>query len=318
MYENNIFQGLNRGDVAAVAGHISPDGDAVSSVFAFSMALAQYGVKPFILLEEYPDRFNYLKGAQYLYKGNRDQLSPKYFFALDCGDKERLGDAAVVFDRAEITYNIDHHISNTAFAQYNIVNPKASSASEVVYEIIRGKCNITPDIAAAVYSGIVFDTSGFKHNSTSPRTHEIAGELVARGVDTASIHSKILYEHTLSQVRVMGCAIKNFGVAGDIAYSTLTRAELDMCGAKNGDTEGIVEYLLNIEGIQVSALLTEREGGKVKISLRSKSCDVNKVADSFGGGGHVLAAGASSALPMDKTLDKLLSRIKEEQANDRQ
>lgn len=315
MYENNVFETLNRGDVAAVAGHISPDGDAVSSVFAFSMALAQHGVIPLILLEEYPDRFNYLRGAEYLYKGDKESLSPKFFFALDCGDKERLGEAAKVFDRAEITYNIDHHISNNMFAQYNIVNPKASSASEVVYEIIRNKCEITADIAEAIYSGIVFDTSGFKHNSTSQRTHEIAGELVEMGVDTAFIHSKVLYEHTASQVKVMGCAINNFRMFGDIAYSTLTKTELDMCGAKSGDTDGIVEYLLNIDGVQVSALLTERDGGKVKISLRSKKYNVNNVASSFGGGGHILAAGATSDLPMEETLDKLISRIKEEETN---
>lgn len=318
MYENNIFETLNKGDSAVIAGHISPDGDAVSSVFAFSMAIARKGVTPIILLEEYADRFNYLKGAEYLYKGDYDALSPKYFFALDCGDKERLGAAAKVFDRADVTYNIDHHISNTLFADFNIVNPKASSASEVVYEIIKDKCDITSDIADAIYSGIVFDTSGFKHNSTSCRTHEIAGKLVEMGVDTAFIHSKILYEHTLSQVKVMGCAINNFKLIGDIACSTVTKAELDACGAKSGDTEGIVEYLLNIDGVGVSALLTEREGGKVKISLRSKKCNVNKVAASFGGGGHILAAGASSALPIDKTAELLVARIEEEKANDEQ
>lgn len=314
MYENDIFDRIKNVRCAAVAGHTSPDGDAVSSVFAFAAVLAQKGIKPVVLLEEYADRFDFIDGAQYLYKGDYDSLCPEIFFALDCGDKERLGRAAQVFDRAAYTYNIDHHISNTLFADTNIVNAKASSASEVIYEIIRDNCDMTQEIATAVYSGIVFDTSGFKHNSTSPRTHEVAAELVALGVDTAFIHSKILYEHSISQLKVMGKALSNarFDMEHGIAWSALNFDELAECGAKNGDTDGVAEYLLNIRGINVSALLTERERGKTKISLRSKKYNVNKVAHAFGGGGHILAAGASHSAAPAETEKLLIDKIREE------
>jgi len=320
MYENNIFDKINTAKIIAVAGHTSPDGDAVSATFAFAQALAQKGKVPVILLEEYAERFDFIPGAEYLYKEDYSSLSPDIFFALDCGDKERLGRGGGGFDRGGLTYNLDHHISNTDFADYNIVNPKASSASEVVYEIIKDECDITRDIASAIYSGIVFDTSGFKHNSTSKRTHIVASELVALGIDTAFIHSKILYENSVSQMRVMGCALKNAEIDEDygIAYSAVTKAELDLCGAKNGDTDGVAEYLLNIRGINVAALLTEREEDRVKISLRSKKYNVNKVAAFFGGGGHILAAGASCNKPLNETICALIDKIKEEITNEKQ
>ncbi len=320
MYENNIFDMLKAGDCVVVAGHTSPDGDAVGAALGLALALNQKGVKVNVLLEEYAERFDFIQGKEFIYKGDYSMLSPKIFFAVDCGDTERLGRAAEVFNKAEVTYNIDHHISNTSFAQYNIVNPKASSASEIVYEIVKDKCQVTVDMATALYSGLVFDTSGFKHNSTSRSTHIAAGEMVELGVDTAFIHSKILYEHSLSQFKVMRTALNNVHLIenGDIIYTVITKEELDRCGAKNGDTDGVAEYLLNLRGVKVSALITQREENKVKISLRSKKYNVNKVASAFGGGGHILAAGATSFLPLEQTVNTLIDRIKEEITNEEQ
>jgi phosphoesterase RecJ-like protein len=320
VYENNIFDAVKAVNKVVIAGHTSPDGDAVGSTFAFAQALAQKGLKPVILLEDYAERFDFIKGSEYVFKGDYDSLKPDIFFSLDCGDKERLGRAAAVFHRAAVTYNIDHHISNEGFADYNIVNARASSASEIVYELIKDNCEITGDIATAIYSGIVFDTSGFKHNSTSQRTHIVAGELVGLGVDTAFIHAKILYEHSVSQLKVMSCALCNAHIDTElgIAYSVITKEELEGCGAVNGDTDGVAEYLLNIRGVNVSALLTQRDLKKVKISLRSKKYNVNKVAATFGGGGHILAAGASSNMSLDDTLTALIDRIKEEIINEKQ
>lgn len=318
MYTNNIFDAIANAESIVVAGHTSPDGDAVGSVLAFAQVLARKGKAPKVLLEEYAERFNFIKGSEYLYKGDTDSLKPDIFFALDCGDKERLGSAAQVFDRAGITYNIDHHISNTGFADFNTVNAGASSASEIVYEIIKDKCELDLDIATAIYSGIVYDTSGFKHSSTSKRTHEVAGELVELGVDTAFIHSKILYEHTASQLRLKGRALVNtcFDEEYGITYSVITKTDMELCGAKNGDTDGIAEYLLNVRGTSVAALITEKTDGVVKISLRSKKYDVNKVAALFGGGGHRLASGATIAVPPEQAREKLIAAIKDEMENE--
>lgn len=310
MYKNNIINDIKNCETIVISGHTNPDGDAVGATFAFAQAMKAMGKKPIILLEKYADKLNYIKGGEYVYRGNYDELNPEIFFALDCGDKSRLGEAEAVFERAKLTYNIDHHISNTNYGDINIVNGFASSASEIVYEILKDICAIDKDMAVAMYSGIIFDTGGFKHSSTSKRTHQIAGELLELGVDSADIHSKILYEHTLPQVKVFSKALDNMSIEDGIAYTTLSVEEIDNCNAEFSDLDGIVEYLLNIAGIDVSVLITQRSSDMVKISLRANSTDVNYVASKFGGGGHKLAAGASYSGTLQETIKLVLTEIK--------
>ncbi len=189
MYKTDILKHIEMSENIYIAGHINPDGDAISSCYAFAMAMKKLNKNPKILLEEIPQKYDFLTGKQFWYTGDYSLLEPGVFFALDCGDKQRLGNAAQVFDNSLFTYNIDHHGSNTNFAQVNVVNGTASSASEMVFEILTElNIDIDYDMAVALYSGIVFDTGGFKHNSTLKRTHEIAGVLVEKGVPTADIH----------------------------------------------------------------------------------------------------------------------------------
>lgn len=304
---------------AVVAGHTNPDGDAVGSVLAFAMVLRQLGVEPVVLLEEYASRFKFIKGSEYIYNGDYGELDVPVFFALDCGDKKRLGDkAGAVFDRAAVTFNIDHHTNNPDFADFNLVKTDASSASEIVFDIVKDNCELTEDIATAIYSGIVYDTSGFKHSCTGVSTHMAAAVLLEKGVDTAYVHSKMLYEHTPSQLGIMTCALRNMKTEGCIAWTVISKDEMEQCGAKNGDTDGVAEYLLNTEGIEVSALFTEKNADFVKISLRSKRYNINKVAAAFGGGGHVLASGAGLDMTVSQAEKAVIDKIKEEIAYEKQ
>ncbi len=292
MYSNNILNDIKNIQTVYISGHINPDGDAVGGCFAFALAMAKLGKNPVILLDKYADKFNIIKGSQYIWGEDYSHLEAEIFFSIDCGDKERLGRALPVFEKSKIKYNIDHHISNNYFGDYNIVNPKASSASEIVYEIISRFIEVDKDIASAIYTGILFDTGGFMHNCTSKRTHQIAGELVEKGVDTPFIHSKILKEHTLPQVKAFNKALDNLVIEKGAAYTKLTDEEIKNCGADYSDIDGIAEYILNIDGVGVSMLATERGKNMVKLSFRSRTIDVNEVAALFGGGGHILAAGA--------------------------
>lgn len=308
MYSNNIPEDIKNINTVYIAGHINPDGDAVGSCFAFAFAMKKLGKKPVILLDKYDPRYDILNGREYIYTGDYDELQPDIFFALDCGSKERLGKAESVFDRAKFKYNIDHHISNSGYGDINIINGYASSASEIVYEIISKFAPIDKLIATAIYTGILTDTDGFMHNCTSERTHQIAGKLVAYGVDTPVIHSKILKEHSLIQAKVFAKAITNLVVENGISYTTLTAEEMKSCGADASDLDGIVEYILNINGVNVSMFATERKNNIVKLSFRSRTIDVNEVASLYGGGGHKLAAGASVC---NKPLDIVVKEVSE-------
>lgn len=309
MYENTIMQDIKNVNTIYIAGHTSPDGDAIGSCFGFALAMARLGKKPVILLEDYSEKFNVLEGREYVYTGDYSILKPDIFFALDSASKERLGKAADVFDRAEKTYNIDHHISNTQYAQCNIVNGAASSASEVVYELVSGISDVDVSIATALYTGILTDTGGFKHNCTSKRTHEIAGKLVEIGVDTPAIHSKFLMEHTFTQAKIFARAIDKMQLENKIAYTCITKEDMQQTGAYPKDLEGIVAYLLNTQGAEVSLLASERDDNVVKLSFRSNRVDVNAVAALFGGGGHILAAGASAEGNIDEIVKKALCEL---------
>ena len=316
MYESNILEDIKKVDTVYIAAHINPDGDAVGSTFSFALAVKSLGKKPVILLDDFDKRFNILKGKEFLYSGNYDELAPELFISLDCASKERLGNAESVFDKANTTYNIDHHISNTNYAQNNIVNGGASSACEVVYEVIQSFVDIDVNIASALYTGILTDTGGFTHNSTSERTHQIAGKLVSIGVDTPFIHSRILMEHTYTQVKVFEKALKNIVIDNGVCYTTLTLSEMAECGATTSDLDGIVSYILNINGVGVSLFATERENSLVKLSFRSRTIDVNEVAGLYGGGGHILAAGAGVVgkdinILVTEVVEQLKTRLKD-------
>lgn len=311
LYETNLLNDINNVDKVYISGHINPDGDAISSCFAFARAIEKLGKTPIILLEDIPAKYDFLKGKEYWYTDDYAALEPQLFVALDCGDKQRLGNAADVFDKALVTYNIDHHASNCGFAKYDIVNGKASSASEMVYEIIT-RLGIKPDydMAVALYTGIVFDTGGFKHNSTLKRTHEIAGALVEMGVPTSDIHSKILFEHTIPQVKLLNTALNNFTMVDKIAYSYITLDEINSCNANFSDLDGITEYLLNIDGVEISLLATQRSDDLVKLSFRSRRLNISDVAMEFGGGGHKLAAGAGCNGSLSEILEQALNKLK--------
>jgi len=311
-FSTDIYEIWSKSKNVVISTHSNPDGDAVGSVFALAMAVATIGAKPIVLIESYAEKFSFIKGTEYIFNGNYDEIEPDVFIAVDCGAKKRLGDTESVFERAKTTFNIDHHISNDNFADNNIVLGGVSSSCEVVFEIIKNFCILDKYIAEALYTGIVTDTFGFKYNSTSKDTMEIGGRLIDFGIDISFIQDKVLYEHTKTEVEIFKKALDNLKFDGKIAYTSLTSDDLKKCGATNKDLDGIVEYILNIKDVAVSAFVYEKDENLCKISLRSKKADVNKIASVFEGGGHVLAAGASFKGGLNSALDRVLAEIKKE------
>lgn len=311
-FSTEIYRIIANNDIIVIAAHVNPDGDAVSAVLSFAQSMNVMGKKPIVLLEDYSEKYNFIKGREFIFKGDFDTLNPDLFFAIDCGDKKRLGKAEEVFDRAKITFNIDHHISNNSFAQYNIVKADSSSSSEIIFDIIKNFCSINKDIASAIYSGIISDTCGFKYSCTKPKTHEVAATLIKYDIPFTQIHSNLLYSHSVEEAKVLATAIDNFKTCNNITYSKLSKEEIKKCNASYNDLDGIVEFLLNIKGTDVSLFVYEKEDKTVKMSFRSKSIDVNKIASKFGGGGHKLAAGANTDKSIDDILSLALKEIKNE------
>ena len=197
-----IYELISKYDNIVIGSHTNPDGDAVGSSLGLALCLAIMGKKPIVLLEDYSCKYSFIKGKEYIFKEDYDSLEPQLFISLDCSSPDRLGRAESVFKRAAETMCIDHHISNKNFADYNIVLADSSSTCEVVYDIIKNFCVLNESIAEALYTGIVSDTSAFKHKSTSPATLEAAARLISLGIDFSKIQTDVLYSHSKEQTAV--------------------------------------------------------------------------------------------------------------------
>ncbi len=304
---------LEQANTIAIGGHIRPDGDCVGSC----MGLYQYirdcypHAKVDVYLEEIPDSFYMLDVVQEILHEVKEEKEYDLFIALDCADVGRLGFSGVLFERAKTTFCIDHHISNRSFADENYIIPEASSTAELVYQLI-DKSKITTDIAECLYMGIVHDTGVFQYSSTSPETMEAAANLMRKGIRASEIIDKTYYEKTYAQNRILGRALleSTLMLEGKCIVSYVTKETMDMHGVKPKDLEGIVSQLRVTEGVEVAVFLYELAKGEYKVSLRaSGSVDVSRIAQYFGGGGHVKAAGLTMQGSAQEIITKLTQQI---------
>lgn len=299
-----------------ILGHIRPDGDCVGSCLGLYHYLKQ--TRPSchveIALESFDDSFFFLKEARRIRKLEEMDLGQTFELCITCdaSDRERLGRGVTLFDRAVHTLCIDHHITNTGFAQKNHIRGGLSSCSEVLGQLMRREA-IDQACAECLYLGIIHDTGVFKYSSTTAETMDFAGFLMEKGIDYTYIIDHTYYERTVSQTLICGRAMSKLQMEGDgaIACSTITRADMDACGADTRDLNGIVDQLRIVKGVRVAVFLYETDQGSVKASLRSNDqVDVSRIAAGHGGGGHVKAAGFDEKRPCKEVLQTVLEEIK--------
>ncbi len=297
----------------AIGGHIRPDGDCVGS----SMGLYHYikdnysDKKVDVYLEEMPDKFYCLKSAENIRHEIPTDMQYDLFISLDCGDKERLGFSAPLFDRAKRTYCIDHHISNTGFAQDEYTEPDASSTCELVYQLM-DEDRISLAAAEALYLGIVHDTGVFQYTSAAPSTFRMAAVLLEKGVNGARLIQDTYYEKTYAQNQILGRTLLEsiLFMNKTCIASYITKKTMDFYGVSVKDLDGIVSQLRVTKEIEVAIFMYELETNVYKVSLRSKDkVDVSKVAQYFGGGGHKKAAGLTMAGTYYDVLNNLSGQI---------
>lgn len=307
---DEILKGVKR---AGIAGHVRPDGDCTGSCLALYQYLRMYypEVSTDVYLEEIPNSFNMLTGADEIRHELPEDTGYDVFFALDCGDTKRLGFAGTLFEQAKKTVCIDHHVSNLAFADVNQIVPDASSTSELIYDLLE-KERITKEIAEALYLGIVHDTGVFQYSCTKPSTMEAAAELLRKGIDGPKIIEKTFYEKTYAQNQVLGKALLESIrlMDGKVIFSYITKKSMNFFGVKAKDLEGIVSQLRVTTGVEAAIFLYELESGEFKVSLRSKEkVDVSKVAQYFGGGGHVRAAGLTFRGTVHDAVNNIVGQV---------
>lgn len=290
-----VCRHLRRQARLAVAVHEDPDLDALGAAAGLLDAARQLGIEarlhvlPDVRLPELPAPLP--AGAVV----TTAPAAGTALYALDSGSRDRL---AVSLEgwQGEVV-NIDHHHDNTRFGDLALVRGDASSTSELVADVLRAlDLRPSPPAAADLYAGISFDSGHFRHDSTAATTFRTAAWLVECGVDVTAVYAHLYERRSLAGLRLWARAVLSAQpVAGGRGLvAVLTHADFAACGADEGETEGIVESLRAVAGVEVAALVKERpDGGRVRVSLRSSGLDVSAVAALRGGGGHRLAAGFS-------------------------
>lgn len=298
-----------------IAGHVRPDGDCAGSTLAvYNYIKDNYPDKDVRLyLEPIPNIFKFMKRADQIRSDYADDDVFDLFIALDCGDLGRLGNAAKYFENAKSTLCIDHHASNSSFADINYIFPDASSTCELVFEVI-DRTKLKKDIAECLYTGMVHDTGVFQYSCTSAKTMEIAGILMETGIDYPKIVDETFYTKTFGQNKILGQALLNaeLYLEGAVITSVITQAEMDEFSVLPKHLDGIVNQLRVTKDVKIALFLYENEDKTFKGSLRvNGDYNVAEIAAEFGGGGHVKAAGFTIDGPIDTAMDRILSVIRE-------
>lgn len=296
----------------AILGHIRPDGDCLGSALGLYnyLRLNYPAVRAAVYLEEASCKFGYLQGFDKI-RHQADEEVYGLCVCLDCGDLGRLGGFAGILESAGKSLCLDHHVTNTRFADTNLVEDGASSTCEVLYGQLNSQ-KIDRTVAECLYTGIIHDTGVFKYSSTSARTMEIAGKLMDKGIDFGSIIDNSFYKKTYIQNQILGRALLESITFfdGRCIFSAIRQNEMDFYGVDSKDMDGIIDQLRLTEGVEVAIFLYQSGAQEFKVSMRSQNhVDVSRIAAFFGGGGHVRAAGCTMSGSIHDVINNLSQHI---------
>src|SRR5579862_1316216 len=308
-----VAEALRSYDRFLVAGHENPDGDALGSILATALALRGLEKEATLYLPgdaPLPGEYRFLQ----LGEVRRDvpaDMEQLVLLALDCANESRLGPDQSIRERARLVIDVDHHHDNSRFGDVNLIIPDASSTAEIVRDLLAELgVGLTPEIAEALYVALVTDTGRFQYTNTTPKALRLAAELVEAGADVHGIFRQVYETVQFAKLKLLARALDRARLfeGGRLVVSYLLRGDFDEVGAEEPYSEGIIDYLRQVEGAEMVALIREppRDDGPAhRVSLRSSrdEVDVSAIARKAGGGGHRQAAGFSSDLPLGDVID---------------
>ncbi len=304
-----IKQQLGRARHILVISHQRPDGDAIGSLLAIGLALIDAGKEVQMVIKDgIPANYRFLGGSELVQ--TRPSGKVDLIIVVDSAEIERTDTDLNGFNNPDL--NIDHHKTNTMFADINLVESQAVATAEILAKYLpEFGYRITPPIANALLAGIVTDTIGFRTTNVYPQVLRLVAELMERGGDLADIYHKTIVEQSLPAARYWGAGLSKIQMDDGLVWTTLTLKERHAAGYPARDDADLVKILAAIEGAKVAVILTEQEAGYVKISWRlcgstDTDLDVSDIAHKFGGGGHKAAAGADVKGNIEQVLAQVL------------
>ncbi len=295
-------------DSFVLCPHVSPDGDALGSTLALKMALEKAGKKVTAMVDDdVPAAFSFLPQIESFVRPVEGEVTETdLLVVLDASSEDRIGAVAQAV-KAKAVVNIDHHISNTQFADYLYLNTEAAATGEILC-LLAEKLGITPDkdLATCLYTAIYTDCGSFRFANTTPATMRAAAKLLEYGARPNEI-SDALGTQTRANIEMLGRVLQTLSFYNGGAVSTL---EINnRLYDKNVNTDNFISFARYIEGVDVAVLFKAVEENITRVSMRSQHTDVAAIALSFGGGGHIRAAGCTVELPLEEAKQKVLEAI---------
>jgi bifunctional oligoribonuclease and PAP phosphatase NrnA len=308
-----VADALRAHDRFIVTTHENPDGDALGSLVATTVALRSLGKDTVMYLggvAPLPRQYAFMQ-LDDLVPELPDDTEERVLVAVDCAKVDRIGPDPAVVERARLVINIDHHHDNSRFGDVNLIVADASSTGEVLRDVFRELgVELTPAIAEPLYIALVTDTGRFQYTNTTPKSLRLAAELVEAGADVHAVFQQVYESVEFAKLKLLARALERARVleGGRIVVSNLLRSDFGEVGAAGSYSEGIIDYLRAVEGAELAVLIREppaEEEPSRRVSLRASvdELDVSAIARPFGGGGHRQAAGFSSDASVEEIIE---------------
>lgn len=311
MIITDIEKRLARAEKVVIASHVRPDGDAIGSLLGLGLALQNAGKQvQMILVDGCPASFRYLEGSDQI--KNAPQGEHDTFITVDCADFKRVGKIFENFGQPDI--NIDHHVTNEKFGKLNLIEAEEVATSAILTNHLPSwDLQITQPVAAALLTGIITDTLGFRTANTTPESLRQAATLMETGVDMPEIYMRALVRRSYPSARYWGAGLSSLESKHGIVWGTLTVADRKKVGYGGNDDADLINLISAIDGNKVGMIFVEQTDKHVKISWRALEVgiDVSPIAKHFGGGGHAAAAGADIPGNLNEIQPLVLKTTKE-------
>jgi len=305
-----ILKQITARDRFLLTSHARPDGDAVGSALACCQILREMGKQAEVVLRDgVPRIYRPLPFADGVVQAEHVNGNYQAAIILECDSIQRTRLQGL---ESQFLINIDHHLSGQPFAHVNWIDPKAVATAELVYRLAReAGVKISPHVATCLYTAVLTDTGSFMFEGTSEHTFALARELVLAGADPARCARNIYFGHSTAKMRLLGAALSDLHREGPLAWISVTQEQMERLGAIEEDCEGLVNYALSIQDVQVAMFFRELPDRRFRVSLRSKGeVDVAAVAQKFGGGGHECASGCSVDGPLGAAVERVAAELK--------
>ncbi|MCU0779621.1 MAG: DHHA1 domain-containing protein [Akkermansiaceae bacterium] len=322
---NDSSQHTSLGEIGAILrqhqsfvllSHQRPDGDAIGSLLGLGCSLLAAGKSVRLLNEDgLPESYAFLGEADRIERPPDQPVAAEVAIALDTATRPRLGEGCLrAVANVPLLVNIDHHISNTGYGDLNFIDPASPATGEILYDLIVAEdLPLPPESRDALYVAVSTDTGSFQYPSTTARTYEMAADLVRRGLEVGAINSLTYDNHPFRRLELLRTLLGTLELSGGgrVAHWTLEAATRQSLGLRAEDSEGLIDVIRGIRGVQVAVFFEELPDGYSRVSLRSKDrrYDVCQIAAEFGGGGHALAAGIRLKDGIASTKTRILNAI---------